>query len=497
MKAPPPLIMEALRSIEKINLAQQAKLIPTELLHRRQQMRETFHRMLHDPEVTAEEVDKFVRENKDCCFSPDGISLGIGTDNISRIRNFCKTVNIHFPRTEFADIVYFLVQAFESLSQNSNEAIWKAHFVVATDGEYHPHAHIRKLGDNCYSIVFGIYLLADLAKVAFTFYAILTEFRSSQCAPEGFSEAVGSPGFIKTFNGSLHRRQFPYVLVSLALGERYRYITKFESALFSQQEARFSVFYQLTICFLVAHEVAHLINGDLDGKEPYFSEWMASMFDHASDMCMLKYISRSELASFWKKYGRMHSREAGADFEAFRITQDIAVDRMGHRAVGVAAASLVLSVIAWVDRARYFIEHRADPARVVGRHLYNRNLGHVDVKLPIASHPWGKTRAALLGYYGLINAMALEKLMTSFESDRQVGISVMRMFSETVAEALAILVSLSQMPGEFAAMEFDGKVVTTYWPDILSSPERKTVFETDIQSLYGAADFAEFDHDRD
>jgi hypothetical protein len=212
---------------------------------------------------------------------------------------------------------------------------------------------------------------------------------------------------------------------------------------------------------------------------------------------MLKHLSPYELKSFWEKYGSIHSREAGADFQAYRITQDIAVDRMSHRVAGVAAATLVLGVISWVDRARYFVEHRVDPGRLVGRDFYNRHLGHIDVKLPIPSHPWGKTRAGLLGYYGLLLALKHEQFLTSYQSDNLVGRSVMNLFSETVAEASVILIPLSQMPGEFSAIEDDGTVITTYWPDILQSPDQKVVFKTDMKSLYGIADAVDFDHRRD
>jgi len=138
-----------------------------------------------------------------------------------------------------------------------------------------------------------------------------------------------------------------------------------------------------------------------------------------------------------------------------------------------------------------------DPGRAVGRNSYNRHLGHVDVKLPIASHPWGKTRVGLLGYYGFLLALCHKQFLTSYESDNQVGESVTKLFAETVAEALAILVVLSQIPGEGTAFEIDGIIVTTYWADILRSPELKVTFKTDMKSLYGMADFADFDHQRD
>jgi hypothetical protein len=87
-----------------------------------------------------------------------------------------------------------------------------------------------------------------------------TDLRSRRNFSE-FSEAVKSADFIETFDKSFHRQQFPYVLVALSLGERYRYVAKF--AFYGQDPARFSIFYQIAICFLVAHEIAHLINGDL------------------------------------------------------------------------------------------------------------------------------------------------------------------------------------------------------------------------------------------
>jgi len=355
MPSSPSALQVELHFLEQLTIAREATLIPAAELLRRQQARRTFHSMLLDPTATAEAVATFTQENADTNFSSYSSPLsagGLAVDDVVRIRNFCSNAQLHFPRTEYADTVYLLVQSFESVYLNAHAPIWHSTFIVATDLEYRPHASIQKLDEDFYSIVFGRYLLSDLAMVAFTFYEILTEFRSHGSAPDGFSEAVESVGFIKTFNESYHRRQFPYVLASLALGEQYRYTFKFSGPLFAQQPARYIVFYHLMICFLVAHEIAHLINGDLEEKEPFFAWALATIFDHDNDICMLKHIPASELKSFWKKYGPAHSREAGADFEAYRITQDIAVDRMSHRVTGVVAATLVLSVISWIDRAR-------------------------------------------------------------------------------------------------------------------------------------------------
>jgi hypothetical protein len=373
---------------------------------------------------------------------------------------------------------------FQLLHANTPASIWDNEFIVATDLTYRPHAEISPVAEKCYTILFGQYLLMDLMGVALTVYDVVEQVRETQ-DEQGFGEIVSSPAFLGMFNRSFHRRQFPYVLAALIEGERYRFSQTFSHLSGARHKAE--SFYIICVCFIVAHELAHFKNGDFGTGPSKYRNYYEEFFTKGSDLCVLDSEDEAAATAYLKNYAPRHCREIGADFEALRLTVNISIEVAKTRSVGIAAVSLVLGVLGWMDRASHYLVTGHDPAHVVGGRNYNRKTGYIDIRMPMENHPWGKTRCMTAAVHLLCLTAELDD-GSQIELEHKIGTGILGLFAETIPEAMAIVGFVSNARGEFLAYYSSNadlsKIQTAYWPDILSS-DGKTVFETAVDDLYG------------
>jgi hypothetical protein len=275
--------------------------------------------------------------------------------------------------------------------------------------------------------------------------------------------------------------QFAYKLCSAAEGERYRFATILTGGLFEDWVA--DEICAGAIDFLMGHEIMHVLANHLR-EAPQSSEDLPSIFRPAFDLLSTFFGADTEkrIAYYLGSYWPHHQREIIADTAGLLwAAGDGPTGAWDLRLIG---AQLAICTISFIDRATFFIKHQVDPAILVGLDKYPYP-GLIDLILPKPSHPWGKTRAALVN-------SSVSSLYGHLFSEQEILRKALLMklvqdiFGKYSAHALAAIQFVNSRAGEFVAILPPGqnKLFTTYFPPSTTAEDKHEDIVTDASQFY-------------
>lgn len=423
--------------------------------------RERFHELLGDDSVETDVINKFLASSEYATFA-----LELSEEDIETTRRVISKHNLIFSPYEPADIVYYLSIAIDLIIQNmegDGVGFGDKRIIFATHSQYSPHGDISLLAPNVYLVLMGRYLLLDLLSIAYTMGDLVKNCRlEGQSGP--FIKHLGSQCYLDMFFRTAHRMQLPYLVSSIAFGEKYRFGTDFS---FEDEELKESDdFYLLMVVFLIAHEIGHLRAGHFEKREiPFASKVYRTIFDPDSDQ--YSFSGANAIYDKLKEYTNTsldaHCRELDADAFALSSAVDVAVDIAESRYLGYAASQVVLSILSITDRISFYNKHGEDVTNLLDGGDYFTDIALVDVMFPMEKHPWGVTRLVLLSYMmQLLMSYDKSPSADAHQFVSNLGTNISYPFSLISKEVMAISAYIASKPGEFVAMLTRQGLLTRY-----------------------------------
>ncbi|MEU4546869.1 tetratricopeptide repeat protein [Nonomuraea dietziae] len=418
---------------------------------------ETFHRALSSDEITAEELAAL------------GESLSTGSvggttaAEMEQLRRDLARSPIRFTPAEPPSCAIHLSRSFTRVSELMG--LDQSHeFLFATDYRYRPHASVQQWAENRYLVLMGRYVVEDIWTLSLMLAQLIV--LAGRAFPD-LEEPWTHPDFPQALldtaeeNPYFHQ-QIAYGMCATVEGERYRTAVGVAGLAPEQRVMLNPVMFEIAcgaLDFLVGHELSHVYRSHLHaadrpvGESPWF---VSEAFDRVRES------SNGAAETYLRDYWPAHSLELEADMFAMMSAADIgAAVAQDLRLVGIQFA---VSVLSFLDRANYVIEFGYDPAEAIGLREYNRVPGFVDVMLPMATHPWGKTRATWvpttvqLVYRSLVEPAELRRKALLMQA-------VANLLASMSGPALNAIRWINGRPGECLAVLLPGdKLITHYWP---------------------------------
>ncbi|MFD1547085.1 tetratricopeptide repeat protein [Nonomuraea guangzhouensis] len=432
---------------------------------------EAFHRALYADEVTAEELAAL---------------CGRTAAEMEQLRRDLARGPIRFTPAEPPSCAIHLSGSFTRVSKLMG--LDRAHeFLFATDYRYRPHASVQQWAENRYLVLMGRYVVEDM----WTLSLILAQLvvLTGRAFPD-LEEPWAHPDFPQALldtaqeNPYLHQ-QIAYGMCAAVEGERFR------TAVGVADDAMLTpVMFEIArgaMDFVVGHELSHVYRGHLHaaGRPANESPWFAGeAFDQVRETPNGAAVIETYLRDYWPA----HSLELEADMFAMMSAADIGASvAQDLRLVGIQFA---VSLLSFLDRANYLIEFGYDPAEAIGLREYSRVPGLVDMMLPMATHPWGKTRATAvtsevqLVYRSLVDPVELRRKALLMQA-------VGNLLGSMSGPALNAIRWINSRPGESLAVVLpDDKLITHYWPpDATIEDDRLEQLESSASRFY--TDFAD------
>ncbi len=424
---------------------------------RRREGRSRFHALLLDADSTGAEVFEFARSN----LSPDGIYDQLNhEEDVELMRSVLSGGRLMFPRTEPAGAVNVLCRVVSLLGGNVPVPDPLPCLLVMTDCQYHPHATIHCVDENhnFYILVISRSLLFDVLPLSFICAEIALESQEEE--PASFSGHFASPKIREYFNKSIHRIQLPYMLASAALGEKYRFAFRV-GADAARHPWSFNLWYCM-IAFVLGHELGHIFHGHMGGRDLVKSGMLECLLDESLSVCAVRDQPPFVVENYMRSCFESHAREFDADGFGLLVASNLAVDLFRDRSAGQLAASVVLGLVAWMDRMAFFLRERVDPVAIVGDEAYNKSALAIDLRIPRPSHPWGRSRHGLLSFY-LSTFSQLHFTDDEWDS-LQKGISNAHyLISSSARGALAATLFVMGCSHEVTSLLMPDGLVSTFW----------------------------------
>ncbi|MCA2230383.1 hypothetical protein [Nonomuraea aurantiaca] len=314
---------------------------------------------------------------------------GISVAQAERLRQDLDGAPIRFTSAEPPSSAAHLAGSFTRVSELMG--LDPAHeFLFATDYRYRPHASVQPWAENRYLVLMGRYVVEDTWTLSLILAQLVVLTGS---AFPGVAEPWTHPDFPQAMLDTAQhnpylQQQIAYGMCAAVEGERYRTAVGVDDhTMLTPVMAEIA---RGAMDFLVGHELSHVHRGHLHaasrsaGESPWFA---GEAFERARETP----DGAAAVEAYLRDYWPAHSMELEADLFALMSAADIGASVAKElRLVGIQFA---VSLLSFLDRANYLIEFGYDPAEALGLRQYNRVPGLVDVMLPMATHPWGKTRA--------------------------------------------------------------------------------------------------------
>jgi hypothetical protein len=381
-------IMQALAEIEEQQLRAESRTTDPVSLGNRLSVRQQFRDLVNDDSTSDEAIAEFVSGKTDSG-SP------MAAQAVARIRRVISDGTLLFTSYEPPETVHLLCLTFELLKDNFPTDTRVPRVIIATDALYHPHASVRLVKDNLYSILLSSNLIGDLFAISGIFTDLVND--RQQHGARSFIRPFVTGDLRSAYECSKHAIQLPYQLAATAMGEKFRFALQVGGS--PEIAAWQRNIYLCMLAFLIGHELGHIQLGHCSSHErPSQPEaFLDFVLDPSSPLYSLGDVPRAMCNHYREYYAWQHSREFHADLVGATTAGNLAVDLFSHRDAGFIAASIVLGLIAFMDRISFVLHEHADPVILVSEEDYNRKPLVIDVKLPRATHPWGRTRHAFLG----------------------------------------------------------------------------------------------------
>jgi tetratricopeptide (TPR) repeat protein len=420
---------------------------------------ETFHRALSTNEMTAEELATLGKSLS------TGSVGGTTAADMEQLRRDLARSPIRFTPAEPPSCAFQLSRSFTRVSELMG--LDQSHeFLFATDYRYRPHASVQQWAENRYLVLMGRYVVEDVWTLSLLLAQLIV--LAGRAFPD-LEEPWTHPDFPQALldtaqeNPYFHQ-QIAYGMCATVEGERFRTAVGVAGLAPEQSVMLTSAMFEIAcgaLDFLVGHELAHVYRSHLHaaGRPAGESPWFAGeAFDRVRESSNGAAVIETYLRDYWPA----HSLELEADMFAMMSAADIGTAvAQDLRLVGVQFA---VSVLSFLDRANYLIEFGYDPAEAIGLHEYNRVPGFVDVMLPMATHPWGKTRAT---WVPTAVQLVYESLVEPAELRRKALLmqAVGNLLASMSGPALNAIRWINSRPGECLAVLVPGdKLITQYWP---------------------------------
>ncbi|MFI6483714.1 tetratricopeptide repeat protein [Nonomuraea sp. NPDC050663] len=473
-------LLAAITEHQKQSERDGAFLRPSAEVERRFADLEAFHRALHTHDVTAEDL-----AGLGAALSTGAVG-GTTAAEMEALRRDLARGPIRFTAAEPPSCAVHLSRAYTRVS--SLMGLDEAHeFLFATDYRYRPHASVQQWSEDRYLVLMSRYVVEDIWTLSLVFAQLVVHAGS---AFPGLDEPWSHPDFPRALreavqdNPYLHQ-QIAYGMCAAVEGERFR--LGFETADLAPEHDKhlLPVMFEIArgaLDFLVGHELAHVHRGHLHpevqpaGESPWFA---GQAFDRVRECADGAAVIEAYLRDHWPA----HSLELEADMFAMMSAADVgAAVAQDLRLIGIQFA---VGVLSFLDRADHLIEFGYDPAEAVGLQEYNRFPGLVDLKLPMATHPWGKTRAtAVLGAFQLV----YQSLIEPVQLHRKAALmqAVASVLASMSGPALNAIRWINARPGESLAVVLQGDVlITHYWPpEGTLEDDRREEFESIASRFY-------------
>lgn len=401
-----------------------------------------FYNSLKDPELPNLDRGLLAQSVKDLMFGE------LNEDQVTDLQRVLERLPIRFTTIEPPGVALTIAKSFSRVWRFVRSDLPIANFTLATDLTYRPHASVQEWVGDQYLILMGRYLLADLHKFAILLAELIADiWQDTDEAPwanDNFHDEL-----LDGLEKSKYRWQFGYLLCSFAEGERYRFALMSENSDFANQIT--NQLYAGAIDFLIAHELTHVLNGDLR-KAPESTEQLPlpALFKSARQILpsLLGKDAEQCINLYEKHYWIHHQREVLAD--GFGLICAAGDGPQGALDLRLMGAQMAICTISFLDRVAFLMQHQADPASLLGLDNYMQP-GLMDFIFPKPSHPWGKTRASLLN-------SSFPMLYKDFFSREELHrkAKLMHVIQEIMgvcgAHALLAIKFVNSKPGEFLAL---------------------------------------------
>ena len=446
-----------------------------------------FHRLLNDSDVTNREVVEFIDNHPHCC-SMEYKHGKIIDKHIKQVRDLQKEWPIEFTKREPADVVMALSTPLYAITKIIGlypQLRRPQKLIIATSQGYRPHAAITKFSSERYAILMSPNLVTDTGQIANIYCDVLT-YLDGVSTRDAFKKSFFKSAFDKTF----HKDILPYVLASIALGEKYRFSGLFKHA--STHPALFSSFRDLMLSFFIAHELSHLFEDHFESN--LSGDWTLQVYKHFYSTFSNIYkdagIPDELVEAYFDRYGLKHSREFSADSWAIEVTRLVGKEFYDDDFIGLAASMVALSLLAWMDRATYYVQNHIDPLSINGIEIHNKVPSSLDIYLPRESHPWGKSRLNLSNtFYTQRFTQEEYNRLNLYEFGDLIN-EIVFPFYDGAANALYVLDFANNFPGETRS-QVEIRDVTglrlkhTYLCAGEDDPFTSGEYYTDIEDLQG------------
>ncbi len=351
-----------------------------------------FCELTREKTVTEEGILEFIEKESERAES--SFSLPITAKLVSLAARSARRGRVQTTNQEPIDIVIYIHAAFEKILDNGVQIPDGATVVVSTLATYRPHARVEKISDQLFSIQLGRYLFWDAFNLSCTVYDLLGKARDQNEKP--FSEVFRKSVFEKYLASTHHSEQFRYVLSSIALGEKLRCLAVFDQDIIDTKISYVTHFTLLIHIFWLGHELSHVQKhfgaGSQNKKDGIFEIISYHLFSSFKDSDVPEPLKQF----YVREYLAGHCQEFEADLDGYVLCANVAIDLFSNKLVGIAAATLSISLIALLDRLNYLVVKRVDVLSLVGLKNYNQVPFAAEYCVPRKSHPWGKTRIMAL-----------------------------------------------------------------------------------------------------
>ena len=437
--------------------------------------------------ASAEELSELTRTFSRSTFAP------LQPSTIEQLRRDMRAFPIRFTDVESPANAAILARSFARVSRLAFRDGLKRNFsdgrdrrfLFATDARYRPHASVQEWAPDHYLVLMSTHLIVDVRMLAKVVAGLVFKAVASFAEDSSPWESLEFPDTIletARANPWLYD-QIGYLLCAASEGERYRFGVLETNGLEQSDELD-----RLTgeisagaLDFLVGHELAHVALGHVDGDRPYElrEPWYVSNMTSEG-------IPEWAIQDYVREYWHIHGPELEADTESLLYTGGDG--ETGAWDLRLMGAQMAISLISFTDRAKFLMDHGRDPADQVGLRKYVR-LGILDLLLPKATHPWGKTRQTSLG--NLVRPLYGEFFSESeLERKSRLMQSVGDLLGSKAAQALQVVRWISSQSGEFLAMPGpDERLVTLHWPSDFSVEQDEPAMTVSVAAkFYGDVD---------
>jgi len=385
------LVAEVLRKLEK---RQCLSGIGYQDDDRNQRIRK-IHQLLRDPEVDSATVLNEISSNRDIA----AVTPPLEERHIKTAKDAIRDYNIYLSSIEPIHSAVLLLNAFWYLGKNADYIKADYVYVIGTNNLPRVSARITDKGSNVFLVQMSYHLVADAYGVSVAYHNV-TPLSVGRWKND-LSQFFGAADIFRGMAHPANYHSFSYVLAGFAVGERLRGAVQ-PTQFTSQQTNSVFGFSVCLVSFLLAHEFLHGYQFEQgEGREMLEQTELVliSLINNRWPDHIIEEPSNLELIIKYKdQYLASHANEVLADFMSLMATMNVAVDFLGSKYLGIAASLMMLSIVNYINKQQYLLDHDIDVVEKLGSELWSRTILAPDVFCPLPNHPWGISRMYVLHY---------------------------------------------------------------------------------------------------